>query len=60
MTGREQISIQREDFDLAMEYEKLRVEIGSEVGAIVGFVGIVRDQLLSEKTHVFRKAQCFF
>ena len=50
MTGREQISIQREDFDLAMEYEKLRVEIGSEVGAIVSFVGIVRDQLLSEKT----------
>ena len=50
MGGSEQISIQREDFDLAMEYEKLRVEIGSEVGAIVTFIGIVRDQFLSEKT----------
>ena len=50
MGGSEQISIQREDFDLAMEYEKLRVEIGNEVGAIVSFTGIVREQLLSEKT----------
>ena len=50
MGGSEQISIQREDFDLAMEYEKFRVEIGNEVGAIVSFIGIVREQLIFEKT----------
>ena len=37
----EQISIQREDFDLAKEYAKLRVKIGNEVGAIVTFTGTV-------------------
>ena len=50
MRGREQISIQREDFDLAKEYAKLRMEIASEVGAIVSFLGIVREQNLSENT----------
>ena len=39
----EQISIQREDFDLAKEYAKLRVKIGNEVGAIVTFTGTVRE-----------------
>ena len=50
MSGSDQISIQREDFDLAMEHEKLRMKIGNEVGAIVSFIGIVREQLLSEET----------
>ena len=46
----EQISIQREDFDLAREYAKLRVKIGNEVGAIVTFTGTVREQVFSENT----------
>jgi len=46
----EQISIQREDFDLAKEYAKLRVKIGNEVGAIVTFTGTVREQVFSENT----------
>jgi len=45
----EQISIQREDFDLAKEYAKLRVKIGNEVGAIVTFTGTVREQVFFRK-----------
>ena len=41
-----QISIQTADFDLASEYERLRTEIGSSVGAIVSFTGLVREQRL--------------
>ena len=41
-----QISIQTADFDLALEYERLRTEIGSAVGAIVSFTGLVREQRL--------------
>ena len=48
MGSGEQISIQREDFDLAEEYAKLRVKIGNEVGAIVTFTGTVREQVFSE------------
>ena len=50
MGAGEQISIQREDFDLAKEYAKLRVKIGNEVGAIVTFTGTVREQVFSENT----------
>ena len=50
MGSGEQISIQREDFDLAEEYAKLRVKIGNEVGAIVTFTGTVREQVFSENT----------
>lgn len=39
-----QIEIQEADFDLAMEYEKLRTKIGNSVGAIVSFTGLVREQ----------------
>jgi molybdopterin synthase catalytic subunit len=39
-----QIKIQEADFDLAIEYEKLRTKIGNSVGAIVGFTGLVREQ----------------
>ena len=39
-----QIEIQEADFDLAMEYEKLRNKIGNSVGAIVSFTGLVREQ----------------
>ena len=41
-----QISIQTADFDLVLEYERLRTEIGSSVGAIVSFIGLVREQRL--------------
>ena len=41
-----QISIQTADFDLALEYERLRTEIGRSVGAIVSFTGLVREQRL--------------
>ena len=41
-----QISIQTADFDLSLEYERLRTEIGSSVGAIVSFTGLVREQRL--------------
>ena len=44
----EQISIQREDVELAKEYAKLRVKIGNEVGAIVTFTGTVREQVFQK------------
>ena len=44
----QQVSIQKVDFDLALEYERLRAEIGSSVGAIVSFTGLVREQRLSK------------
>ncbi len=47
MASTNHISIQKTDFDLALEYQNLRAEIGSSVGAIVSFSGLVREQLLS-------------
>ena len=44
------ISIQEEDFDLAKESEWLRSRVGNVVGAIVSFVGLVREQRLDPQT----------
>ena len=44
-----QIEIQEADFDLAMEYEKLRTKIGKSVGAIVSFTGLVREQQIANE-----------
>ncbi len=46
--GAQQVSIQKADINLSLESEKLRVEIGSSVGAIVSFTGLVREQRLAK------------
>jgi molybdopterin synthase catalytic subunit len=45
------ISVQNEDFDFPLEYQQLR-ERSSQSGAIVMFVGLVRD--FSDHTQVSR------
>ena len=39
-----QVQIQTEDFDLGAIYERLRQRHGAAIGAIVTFVGLVRDR----------------
>ncbi|MEM7079395.1 MAG: molybdenum cofactor biosynthesis protein MoaE [Pseudomonadota bacterium] len=38
------ISVQAEDFNFGAEYQRMTDELGERVGAVVGFVGLVRDR----------------
>lgn len=43
MTLRSEVRVQEDDFDLAAEYASLRERCGGGIGAVVSFVGLVRD-----------------
>jgi len=40
----EQVRVQFEDFDASAEYQALRQRCGGNLGAIVSFIGLVRDR----------------
>jgi molybdopterin synthase catalytic subunit len=42
------VSIQSEDFDLGVEWARLRVQQGGASGAMAAFCGVVRDRIESE------------
>lgn len=39
------IAVQREDFDIGVEWSKLRKEQGGSAGAMAAFCGVVRDRI---------------
>ena len=45
LAARHIVHIQTEDFDHAALYAQVRSQLGGELGAVVSFVGLVRDKL---------------